>query len=185
LAFTSGRSAANYFDANREIGGPMGGFDRPGRAWTPFLFRRNTSATGNYCTAFGYGSVASGSFSLLAIGDHTTAFGCLTTGSGNYSTAFGYGSQADANFSTAFGYGSKADANLSTASGYDTVAEPQCSFVIGRYNLGAAIVSSTSTSPTTWIATDPIFEIGIGTSSSNAADAFVVYKNGNTYASGN
>jgi len=35
-----------------------------------------------------------------------------------------------------------------------------------------------------WCASDPLFEVGNGTSSSYPSDALVVYKNGNTTVSG-
>ena len=62
--------------------------------------------------------------------------------------------------------------------GYQTTANSLNSFVIGTYNVGAY---STGTGPlageTNWVNTDPLFEIGNGTSST-PSDALVVYKNG-------
>ena len=53
-----------------------------------------------------------------------------------------------------------------------TEANSYNSLAIGRYNVGAGDSSS-------WVSTDPIFEIGIGTSSSNKENALTVLKDGN------
>ena len=54
-----------------------------------------------------------------------------------------------------------------------------CSFVIGAYNLGGG-----EGDENTWVATDPLFEVGNGTSYSTPSDALEVLKNGNTIVSG-
>jgi hypothetical protein len=57
------------------------------------------------------------------------------------------------------------------AIGSETKSESFASFSIGRFNVGGGNASS-------WINTDPLFEIGIGTSSSAPSNAFTVLKNG-------
>ena len=56
--------------------------------------------------------------------------------------------------------------------GSETVARTFASFVVGRFNAGTG-------SATSWVATDPLFEIGIGASSGSPENAMTVLKNGN------
>jgi hypothetical protein len=65
-----------------------------------------------------------------------------------------------------------ASGDVPTAMGYHTVANGHSSTAIGRYNVGSG-------SATSWVASDPLFEIGIGSSSSARANAMTVLKNGN------
>ena len=160
-------------------------------------FGFNTTASGAYSTAFGNGTSATG------IG--STAFGVGATASQEGATASGYGARAPAWASTAFGIstwsdgvgslatgiGASTTGEASTASGYFTyssgafsstfglytTAQAFNSFVIGAYNVGGGTSNSS-------VATDPAFEIGNGTSSTDKSDAFVVYKNGNVIAQG-
>jgi len=63
-----------------------------------------------------------------------------------------------------------ATGEYSTTIGLGTKAESQTSMAIGAYNIGGG-------SDREWVDTDPLFEIGNGTSSSNN-NALTVYKNG-------
>lgn len=90
-------------------------------------------------------------------GDNAVAIGDGCTASGNYSHAEGENN-------TASGFGSHSQ-NLNTK------AESLASTAIGAYNIGGG-------NPITWIATDPLFEIGIGTGDLARANALTVYKNG-------
>ena len=136
-----------------------------------------TDAVGDYSTAMGYYSGAVGNYSTAmgrsteALGDYSTAMGRSTNAVGNYSTAMGYYSDALGNYSTAMGR-STALGDYSIAMGTYTEANSYNSLAIGRYNVGAGDSSS-------WVSTDPIFEIGIGTSSSNKENALTVLKDGN------
>ncbi len=109
----------------------------------------NVKATGNYSIALG-NAVSSGSYSVAA--------GGYVNASGNYAVALGGYSTASGAYSTAIG-------PYSTAASYGET-------VIGRYNVGGGTAGS-------WVATDPIFEIGIGADSANKANAVTVLKNGN------
>lgn len=106
-------------------------------------------------------------------GTYASAMGFQNTATGNTAMSFGYETTASANFATAFGNNTTASANLSTAFGHHTRAESFTSFVVGRYNEGGG-------SATAWVATDPIFEVGIGTMPTNLNNALTVLKNGNT-----
>ncbi|MDD3030254.1 MAG: dockerin type I domain-containing protein, partial [Alphaproteobacteria bacterium] len=65
-----------------------------------------------------------------------------------------------------------ATGGYSLATGYYTTAQAYADVTIGRYNVGGGTTTS-------WVTTDPIFEIGIGTSSAAKANAMTVLKNGN------
>jgi hypothetical protein len=111
----------------------------------------DTRASGKFSFASGYSTIASG--------DNSFASGSGTTASGNISFASGTATSASGSFSFAGGSG--------------TIARSFTSMAIGRYN------DSTSLSQTSWVATDPAFYIGNGTSNAARHNAMVVYKNGN------
>ncbi|MBN2891740.1 MAG: hypothetical protein JXL97_07725 [Bacteroidales bacterium] len=102
----------------------------------------------------------------------------LTIGIGNdnngaNSIVFGQSSKTDANGagSLAGGNTTIARGNYSVAFGLGTTAQAYASLVIGRYN-------TISGDQLTWIATEPIFVVGNGTSSGTRNNALVIRKNG-------
>jgi len=102
----------------------------------------------------------------------------LTNGAtGTRSIALGYFTTASATYSTAMGSGTIASGTNSTAMGRFTKAESYASTAIGYYNLGGGTAGS-------WVATDPLFEIGNGTDDVSRANAFMVLKNGDVYSNG-
>ena len=133
---------------------------------------------GSYSVAMGYNTTASGPYSIAiedsttASGQYSTAIGDGTTASGKCSIAMGGLTTASRDYSTAMGVWTTASGIGSTAMGKYTTAQAYYSLAIGRYNVGGG-------SATSWVSTDPLFEIGIGTSSSNKANALTVLKNGN------
>lgn len=138
----------------------------------------NTRAQGFGATAMGRDSEASNSYAFAsgyftnADGQYSTAMGFNTDALALGSTALGYSTDAEENYSFAAGYFAEAQAIYSLALGNSVQAQSYSSMAVGRYNVGGG-------SATSWNATDPIFEIGIGTSSSNRANAVSVLKNGN------
>jgi len=70
------------------------------------------------------------------------------------------------------GSNTTANARYSFVAGLNTYTSSYASFVIGRYNSGGG-------NPTTWLDTDPLFEIGNGSDGSNRNNALTVLKNGN------
>lgn len=120
-------------------------------------------ATGNNSTALGRGTRASG--------DRSTSMGISTIASGANSTAMGIFTEASGSYSTAMGLSTVASGSISTAIGRDTNADAYISTAIGRYNVGGG-------NPTSWVDTDPLFEIGNGTSDSARNNALTVYKSG-------
>jgi hypothetical protein len=121
-------------------------------------------ASGAYSVSMGAGNIAGGAYafavgsSAQASGDNSTAMGYTTLASGNYSTAMGSGTIASGNYSVTWGLGTSANSYVSTS--------------LGKYNVGGGASD-------TWISTDPLFEIGIGSSASSKANAVTVLKNGN------
>ena len=83
-------------------------------------------------------------------------------------------------YSVAFGHSAIASGQSATAIGCQTTAPSLAELTLGRYNTGAI----TSGGNTTWIATDPLLEIGNGTSPAATSDALIVYKNGNATLQG-
>ena len=131
-------------------------------------------ASGYGSIALGYEATATGQFSLASAG--STVPGYASVGFG-YSYASGWASMACNNadaygdFSAAFGCGGIADGFASAAFGEGTLAQASHSFAVGRFNVSGG-------NNTSWVSTDPLFEVGNGTPET-ASDAFVVYKNGN------
>ena len=154
-------------------------------------------ANGIYSTAIGENNTASGNVSIamgtgsIATGNGDVAIGGANISSGTYySLALGGGTKATAEESTSMGSGTEANGITSTSMGYLTVADGDYStatgagtrtnynsFSVGRWNIGGG-------SNTSWIATDPLFEIGNGDSATRA-NALTVYKNGRTTINGN
>ncbi len=125
---------------------------------------RDTEATNSYAFASGFFSNADGQYST-AMGFNTDAFGLG-------STALGYSTDAEENYTFAAGYFAEAQAIYSVAIGNAVKAQSYASMAVGRYNIGGG-------DPASWVATDPIFEIGVGTGPSTTANAMTVLKNGN------
>jgi Chaperone of endosialidase/YadA head domain repeat (2 copies) len=123
----------------------------------------NTTASSAVSTAMGYGTTASYYY--------TTAMGRETTASNWYSTAMGYLTTASGDSSTSMGNNTTASGYYTTAMGNNTIANALASTSIGRYNIGGG-------STFLWNLTDPLFEIGNGTSST-PSNALTVLKNGN------
>lgn len=124
----------------------------------------------------GYISVAMGGFST-ASASYTVAIGKSTTASGYASLALGYVNVSSGTRSTTLGSNNTASGFAATASGYWTQAQAYESYAIGAYNIGGG-------NATTWVADDPLFEIGNGTSATAKSDAVVVYKDGSMNVQG-
>lgn len=139
----------------------------------------NASNLGSYSVAFGSSCTASGAYSAAfgsgdaATGAYSSAFGALNTAIGSYSTAFGGGNSAHGNYSVAWGHDTAANGDYSVAFGFYTKADAFASTACGRYNKGGG-------SNTTWVSSDPLFEVGNGTGTPDAsrANAMTIYKDG-------
>lgn len=132
---------------------------------------------GSYSAATGYRTEASGYYSL-ATGYRTksTSYGAVAIGaysesSGNYALAQGFSALASGYAAIGTGYNTAAIGRYSFSMGASTKAEAQSSVAMGQFNIGGGNGSS-------WIETDPVFEIGIGTSDEERKNALTVLKNG-------
>lgn len=127
-------------------------------------------AAGNLAKSEGLHSVAIGRFAQ-ANGEYSISLGDNNDALGEGSTAMGTYTIAEGDFSTSLGWNTTAKGNFSTSIGYRSEAGSYNSTAIGRYNL----ISGTDS---VWIDTDPLFEIGNGSSNTNRSNAFTVFKNG-------
>jgi hypothetical protein len=120
-----------------------------------------TEASANSSTALGRSTLASGSNSTAmgyetnALSINSTAMGNGTIASGNNSIAMGFETEASGTNSIAMGEESVASGSNSISLGFGTRASSYASLAIGRCNVGGG-------SATTWVGTDPVFEIGNG-----------------------
>ena len=113
--------------------------------------------------------------SSRATGGGSTAMGYDTYAGGDGSTAMGQSTEARGKYSTAMGYSGVARGDNSTDMGYSTIAKPYASLVLGRYNDTTCSVNGS----TSWVVTDPLFIVGVGTSHSSRSNALTILKNGN------
>lgn len=110
-------------------------------------------------SSLGYGSFAAGR-NARASGSYSSAFGTNNIASGPTSNTFGSGNISSGTYATTFGYLNNATGTASTALGNFTSANAQFSLALGTYNVGNGDANN-------YIPTDPILEVGIGTSNSN------------------
>lgn len=129
----------------------------------------NTRATLANATAFGDNSQATGQTSFV-MGTNTQASALNTFAGGNTSIASGSNSFAYGNNNSAIGL-------FTTSFGERTTAQARGSFVIGRFN-------EVNGNGNTWVATDPLFVVGNGTSDTNRSNALTVYKDGSLETGG-
>ncbi len=129
-------------------------------------------AIGFLANAMGTEAISMG-FNSVASGTNSVALGAANIASGKYSIALGLGTKASGVSSTAMGENTESSGSHSTSMGLNSVARAYGSLVIGRNN-----DSITNSSAISWIATDPVFIIGNGTSETNRKNAMTVYKNG-------
>jgi len=130
-----------------------------------------STALGSYTSSGGYASVAMG-YSSYALGNYSISMGMSAIASAECSVAIGNDVAATGHHSTAIGYEVGAYGRYSTAIGKGVSSTAYNSFAIGSYNVGGG-------NATTWVGTDPLFEIGNGTSWEAKSSALIVYKNGN------
>ena len=163
MASGDGSTAIGYSTAVSGTGSAAIGYNTSASgSWGAIALGNATSASGDASTALGILSYASGYVST-AMGGYTSASGQSSTSMGWETTASGNSSIAMGNYTTASGY-------TSTAMGDYTKAESYSSMAIGRYNVGGGSKNS-------WVATDPLFEIGCG-SVSGRMNAMTVLKSG-------
>lgn len=137
---------------------------------------QDTEASGNASTAMGISTTASNSqsvamgYSCTASGTRSVAAGEGCQATGTHSFAMGLDCIASGLSSTAIGEGAEATGYWSTALGRETKAEALNCTAIGRWNVGGG-------NPTWPDATNPVFEVGIGTLAARE-NAMTVLNNG-------
>ncbi|MFN0006968.1 MAG: FG-GAP-like repeat-containing protein, partial [Planctomycetota bacterium] len=138
----------------------------------------NDAFVGDYSFAAGSDAEASGDYST-ALGDTTTAAGASSTAlgfstqaNGESSAAIGRTTVANGFASISMGEATTAGGSQSVAMGLATSADSSVSTAIGRYNVGGG-------DPLNWVATDPLFEVGIGTGLGDRSNAVTILKSGN------
>jgi len=147
-----------------------------------FLASGSAQATGQSAIAFGLGTTkATGSYSqahglaATASGEYSYANGTFAAATGTFSSAKGFSATASNTYSVAWGMQVSATAAGGTAIGQNLNAQSYYETVFGAYNS-----VSPSPSGTGWVATDSLFKLGNGTSSTDLSDAVTVRKNGQT-----
>jgi hypothetical protein len=127
--------------------------------------------------------VASGNYSVIGGGSENSASSMYATVAGGnnnstqaYSTAGGgaWNNSAGQYSTIPGGYNNIATGYYSFATNLNTTAESYSQTTFGQYNLPQGSENST-----TWVAADPLFVIGNGTSSGSRANALMILKNGN------
>ncbi|MFO7616049.1 MAG: hypothetical protein R6V75_02230 [Bacteroidales bacterium] len=121
--------------------------------------------------AFRAGTINGDQWNKDNIGPFSFASGYQVQASGYHSASLGENTKATGNSSTSMGSYTTASGVASTATGYYTNSGAFSSMATGRYNVGGG-------SSTTWVLTDPLFEIGNGTSLTSRSNALTVLKNG-------
>lgn len=156
---TDGIEVSGTFDSGATIGSPGAG--------TRMFFNPRKAA-------FRAGNVTGSEWDDANVGDYSIAMGFSTEASGLASFTAGVLSSASGYAATAFGQQTIAPGIYSVAHGYRTYGEAMNVAVFGRFNVGGG-------NPTSWVATDPLFEVGngYGSSSFQRNNAFTILKNGN------
>ncbi|MEE9348825.1 MAG: tail fiber domain-containing protein [Flavobacteriaceae bacterium] len=134
------------------------------------------------------GTVGTGEWNEVNLGDHSVAFGFNTVASGYTSTAFGFISQAigdysfasggsyvSGDFATGMGEYNTASGNASTALGSRTAAPSYAETTVGLNS-----ETYTPNSATAFNASDRLFSIGNGATYATKSNALTILKNGNT-----
>ncbi len=160
-----GRSAIDFSNPGDFISGPTGigsftaGLDNWASGDRSAAFGRENSATGENSFAIGVIS--------QALEDDTFAG---AGGTANKVASFAWTGLADGIRAVSFGGQAKGSESFAIGA-YSSVADAYYSFAMGRNNVGGG-------NPTTWVDTDPLFEIGNGSGSGAKNNAITVLKNG-------
>ena len=176
-AFRVGYTNSHGWD-NDSIGAYsfVAGFDCKAKGIAAFAMGQGSEANGDYSVAIGSSCEATGSGSL-AFGIGSTATNMGSFAAGEAAIATGYVSAAlcagKATGTDAFAAGNQPQAmgEHSVALGSHTLAKSAFSTAIGRYNIDTG-------DDTAWVATDPVFSIGNGTSDIARSNILTVLKNG-------
>jgi len=129
--------------------------------------RNNTVSQYDSAIGGGNGNIVSGAVSVIGGGLSNVASGDTSSISGGSSnTSSGEGSYSS-------GFSNTSQGKFSSTSNAGNYAKS-----FGETNIGLYGTSPTPTSATTWVGTDRIYNIGVGTSGVSLADGFTILKNG-------
>lgn len=120
---------------------------------------------------FRAGRVSADQWDYPNVGVGSVAMGIDTIARSNASTALGYATRARGQYTLSAGYQSDALGEGAVALGIATHADSYACVAVGRNNVGGG-------SNFSWVATDPLFEVGSGDFVTRG-NAFTVLKNGN------
>ncbi len=164
-AFRAGEAQSPYWD-NANVGAYSAAFGQ------------RTQASGGDSFAIGYGTSATvdgtfaGGANTLASGFYSIAFGNVSTASGTVSAAFGSNNTASGNGAFVAGSGNTGSGYGTMTAGSELLNASYISAVFGSLNVGGG-------STTTWVLTDPLFEVGNGVPASGVrSNALTILKNG-------
>ncbi len=127
--------------------------------------------------AFRAGVVFGTQWDDASVGTISAAMGVGTTASGPYTLASGNNTTASGNSSTASGSMTTASGSASAAMGVGTTAQGFATLALGQYNVVAG-------DQLNWVATDPLFVAGNGSSSAARSNALTLLKNGDLSIAG-
>ena len=130
---------------------------------------QQTITTGNGSHAEGQQTKADGT------GSHAEGVGTKATGTASH--ASGNGTTASGEFSTATGFATQANGLFSFTGGLNSIASQQCSFVYGN-NVTSSYANKAVFGIYNDDKSDTLFEVGIGTSSTDKKNAFEVVNDG-------
>lgn len=127
--------------------------------------RWNDTNVGDYTVAMGYNPQATGT-NAIAMGKRARALGFS-------SITIGDGATSNGAHGVALGLGNNANGDNTFVTGLYNGANTYMGIAMGRFNV------ANNGSATTWVDTDPLFELGMGTGFGARANAITVLKNGN------
>ncbi len=117
------------------------------------------------------GSATTSAWSTDSLGQSSFATGHNTKALSSQSAAFGNGTRAEASTSFATGGFTEARGFYTSSMGFQTRADAYGSLALGRYNVGGG-------SSYTWVAEDPLLEVGMGDNEASRSNALTITKNG-------
>jgi hypothetical protein len=178
-AQAQGLNAAAFGDGSHAYGEGAAAFGLQTSAYGKGAFAAGlySGAGGDYSLAYGEASFAHGVGSLAggwasnAVGDSSIAAGEFNSANGVGSVALGGYNYADGMYASALGVSTFATGDFSFTSGVIVTAGSYASAAFGQNNLSGG-------NSTTWVDTDPLFEIGNGVS--GTSNAHTTLKNGLT-----
>ena len=133
------------------------------------LLGSRSLSVSNYAYSLGNQNYINGEFSL-ALGRNNIVGEATYTQVGEVRTFTADGTPAK--YSAAIGYDNYVNGKFNTAIGSGLKSASKFEVVVGSYN------SITTGDADSWIATEPIFQVGNGTTDANRKNAMTVYKNG-------